>query len=71
MGIFSTVIVIAVFMCNTIIGNPRIYLDKIGHKTGYLAFHDGRISPNYVLVFGLGHIKLRYNCQQKKQQKLP
>lgn len=69
--LISTITSIAVFMCSAIVRNPRVNLDKVSDKAGYLALHYGRISPYDVFVLGLSHIKLRYDCEQNNPLELP
>ena len=46
-----------------VVGHPLIHLDELGHEARYFAFHDRAVSPDHVLVLGLGDIELRNDCQ--------
>lgn len=47
-----------------VVGHPLIHLDELRHKARYFAFHDRAVSPDHVLVLGLGYVELRNHCRQ-------
>lgn len=47
-----------------IVSYPLIHLDELGHEARYFTFHDRTVSPDHVLVLGLGNEELRNHCQQ-------
>ncbi len=65
----NTVIIILKVL-QTVSGQPRVHVHKIGHKRRYITLQNGRISPNYVLRDHFRFVILINNLHKIKTKKL-